>query len=234
MEAKAVQESLKSAFERWGRPQAMRFDNGRPWANPQSRVPSGLALWLKGLGVGLLFGRPRQCTDNGVVERVHGVLNAWVEPQTCRDREELARRLETFSRIQREAYLACEGGKRTRQQAYPSLWRVERPYRREDDQGLWQVSEVLAYVASFQFSRRVEKNGRIGVMTHEYPLGKAYAGEKVTVQLDPRACQWQIKNRHGEVLKVFPAQQFDYDTIAAMQMTYKHFKTKPTGVFKGA
>jgi hypothetical protein len=152
----------------------------------------------------------------------------------CRDRDELARRLDRFARIQREAYPACEGGKQTRQQTYPTLWQVERPYRREDDQALWQVAEVLAYVARFQFSRRVEKNGRVGVMTHEYHLGKAHAGEKVTVQLDPREGHWQIKNRDGEVLKAFPAQQFNYDTIAGMQMTYKHFKTKPADVFKGA
>lgn len=229
-----MQDSLKSAFEMWGRPQAMRFDNGRPWANPQSRVPTALALWLRGLGIGLLFGRPRQCTDNGVVERDHGVLNAWVEPETCQDRIELAARLARFSRIQREEYLACEQGKHTRRQTYPKLWQGERAYRREDDPSLWQVSEVLEYVAGFQFARRVEKNGRVGLMTHEYHLGKAYAGETVTISLDPSTCQWTIKNRDGEVLKRLAAQQFTYDTIAGMKLTYKHFKTKPCDVSEGA
>lgn len=224
MSASAVQASLRASFEQWGMPQVIRFDNGQPWANPQIRVPSALALWLVGLGIDLVFGRPRQSTDNAVVERCHGVLNAWVEPAHCLHLDDLAHKLHAFAQLQRTRYPACQGN--TRMHAFPELSHCQRPYHPQHERESWQLQRVLDYVARFTFARKVEKNGRITLMTEEYSLGRIYRYQTVSAALDPTTCQWVIRDRDGTVLKSFAAGQFAYDTIATMSMTLKAFKAK--------
>jgi hypothetical protein len=56
--AVAVQQTLRQVFARWGLPSYLRLDNGFPWGN-WNDLPTALALWLSGLGLGLIFNRPR-------------------------------------------------------------------------------------------------------------------------------------------------------------------------------
>lgn len=216
-------------FERWGLPQGLRFDNGQPWGGLHG--PTGLALWLCGLGIRLHFGRPSQSTDNAVVERCHGVLTSWVEPSTCATLSELAERLTTFAHLQRESYPACHGQPRC--QAYPTLSQPVRPYHPTQDPLLWQRDRVLVYVASFTFERTVEKNGRITLMAHEYSLSRKYSRQRVTLRLDPLTAHWLVSDRDGEVIGSFLAAQFTYDTIANLKMTFKDFKAKVADVSNG-
>jgi hypothetical protein len=205
-------------------PQVIRFDNGQPWATPQVRVPSVLALWLVGLGIDPAFGRPRQSTDNAVVERCHGVLNAWVEPTQCLNLHDLTHHLQAFAELQRTRYPACQGD--TRMHAFPLLSSCQRPYHRQHERETWQLQRVLDYVARFSFARKVEKNGRITLMTEEYTLGRAYRYQTVSVRLDPTTRHWVTHDRDGSILRSFAAGQFSYDTIATMRMTFKAFKAK--------
>jgi len=203
-------------FEQWGLPKTMRFDNGKPWAHPQSGVPTSLALWLVGLGIQVVFGRPRQSTDNAVVERSHGVLDGWVEPEQCLDQAHLAQQVAKFVHIQREIYPSCGG--LSRQQAYPDLDTPLRTYRREEDGRMWQRALVLDYVAQFRFTRTVEKIGRISHFMREYSVGRAYASQQVTIYLHVETEQWLVEDRYGELIARFDAEQFDYLTIAHMNL----------------
>jgi hypothetical protein len=77
-----VQAALRRAFARWGRPQALRVDNGTPWG-ATGGLPTERALWLLGLGVRVLCNPPRRPQRNGVVERSQGVGQRWGEPHSC-------------------------------------------------------------------------------------------------------------------------------------------------------
>jgi hypothetical protein len=232
VKAEAVQASLKRAFERWGRPQHMRFDNGKPWGNPQIRVPTALALWLVGLDIEPLFGRPRQSTDNAVVERGHGVLDAWVEPAQCADTKELSAHLDKFTHIQRETYPVKEG--KSRMELYPQLGRVVRQYDPEQEAQRWTLEAVFQYMARYIFTRTVEKNGRITIMTGEYYLGRQYRAQKVTVQLDVQWQQWVVKDRLGEIIAHFEPQQLNYTTLAGLTLSSRNRKgAKPHVVSDG-
>jgi hypothetical protein len=219
-----VQQYFQQTFETWGLPEVVRFDNGAPWAAPQSRTPTSLALWLVGLGIRLVFGRPRQSTDNAVVERSHGVLNGWVEPQTCADRFDLQQRLDHFVHIQRALYPDATGEARLTR--YPDLLTPLRRYHHHEDEQLWDLQRVWDYVATYHFSRTVEKNGRITLLTREYWIGRSYAAQKVTAFLDPKTGYWQIEDQRGEVVGQFPAQQLNYLTISTMNMTYRRGKSR--------
>ena len=190
IEPQAVQSAFREAFSQWGLPLSIRFDNGKPWGHPGSAVPTALALWLVGLGIRPLFGRPRQSTDNAVVERCHGVLNSWVEPQTCTHLTELTQRMSYFATMQREHYPFKE--KTSRLASFPDLTLNSRVYQTQQEKDVWKLETVLDYVARYTFTRTVEKNGRITLMTHEYSLGRKYRVQRVTARLDPQQKCWYI------------------------------------------
>jgi hypothetical protein len=227
-----VQKCLRQTLAQWGCPTAMRFDNGKPWGHPGMVVPTALALWLVGLGIQPMYGRPRQSTDNAVVERCHGVLEGWVEPKQCENRAMMEARLAYYVHLQREVYPLAEG--QSRLQQFPALARNPHRYQPEQEEAQWDLRRVLDYVAEYTFTRMVEKNGRMTLMTHEYSLGRQYRSQRVTAQLDPRLNVWVVKDRYGEVVARFPALQLNYRTIADMTLTHKHFKAKLDGARNGA
>ena len=202
----------------------MRFDNGKPWKHPSHAVPTALALWLVGLGIHPIFGRPRQSTDNAVVERSHGVLDSWVETPTCAHINQLVHRLNYFATIQRERYPVKENASRL--SSFPDLLLNSRTYGSQPELDQWCLDRVLEYVATYTFSRTVEKNGRITLMTYEYSLGRAYRSQQVSARLDIQQQQWIIKDRSGELITTFPALQLNYDTIESLRLTREHFRAK--------
>ena len=91
-----MQAALRDAFSRWGRPERFRVDNGTPWGSAGD-WPTDLALWLIGLGIGMVWNPPRRPQDNGVIERSQGTGKRWGEPATCADARELQRRLDAIN-----------------------------------------------------------------------------------------------------------------------------------------
>src|SRR5439155_19473554 len=116
--APSVRAQLRLWFGRWGLPGALRLDNGWPWGS-WSELPTALALWLAGLGVGLTFNPPRQPRFNGVVEKSHDTAARWAEPGRCDSPDELQRRLDEADWVQRQEY--PQAGGLSRAQLWPGL-----------------------------------------------------------------------------------------------------------------
>ena len=165
IEGQEVQQQLRNWFEQWGLPKALRVDNGSPWAT-QSDIPAALALWLMGLGVKVLLNRPRHCTDNGIVERDHGVLAAWVEAHKAVHLQQLQHQLDWAIAMQRERYPAL--ARQTRLQVYPDLLHNPRGYRREQEAQLWQIQRVYDWISSKVWTRQVDKVGRVSESVKSY------------------------------------------------------------------
>ena len=216
LSAKAVSEFLRDCFEQWGLPKAMRVDNGSPWAT-QSDVPSALALWLVGLGVKVLVNRPRHCTDNAIVERGHGVLAKWVEPQRVRDCQGLQAQLNWAIEMQRERYPAFKG--RSRLTVYPDLLKINRSYSREEEIINWQLQRVFDYLIFRLWQRRVDKAGQISFFSHAYSVGKAYVGKTVTIRLDSQNQEWLIESEQGQILKRYASQELSCERIFSFSLS---------------
>jgi transposase InsO family protein len=69
-----VQLVLESAFTEFGLPDAIRSDNGPPFASVGAGGLTPLAVWLLKLGIRLNRGRPGKPQDNGRLERFHRTL----------------------------------------------------------------------------------------------------------------------------------------------------------------
>jgi putative transposase len=70
--SQTVREAFERVFERHGLPEAIRSDNGAPFASVQAlHGLSRLSAWWMALGIDLERGRPSHPQDNGGHERLH-------------------------------------------------------------------------------------------------------------------------------------------------------------------
>ena len=201
-----VQAELRRCFKRWGRPASVRVDNGNPWGSCGD-LPTPLALWLIGLGIGVIWNPPRRPQDNGVVERSQGVAWNWAEPDRCHDVAKLQRRLDQEDRVQRECY--PYGAFPSRVEAYPSLRHSGRPYNMTWERAQWSWEVVLDQLAGVIMPRRVDCSGKIGLYHEKLYVGTAIRGWEVVVQFDAAAAMWMISDRRGVELCRRPLTQFN-------------------------
>ncbi len=213
-----VRSGLRRWFARWGLPGALRLDNGFPWGS-FSGLPPDLALWLAGLGLSLVWNPPRHKQANAVIERAHGVCQRWVEPHTCRDAAALQARLDHFTALQRERY--PHRGAPSRLDAWPALAAGGRPYDPAAEAALWDERRVWAFLAERVVLRRVDKVGRISLANRALGVGRAWAGQTVTVRLalDGDAPVWRIRDAQGALLRQHPAPELARDRILALDVS---------------
>lgn len=199
----------------WGCPERIRVDNGMPWGT-QSPLPSALGLWLVGLGIELIYGRPARSTDNAVVERSHGVLVNWVEPAQCVDFADCQQQLAWAVQTQRERYRLAN--RQTRRQTYPGLYANARPYQPEAEPQHWSLDRVRHYLARFHFQRKVECNGRITLFANQYSVGRQYARQHIEVHLDASTDEWVMCDEYGHELRRHPAKELSYEQISQLRL----------------
>lgn len=191
------------------------MDNGAPWGT-QSRLPSALGLWLVGLGINPSYGRPRQSTDNAVVERDHGVLAQWVEAGLCSDFEACQKRLAWAVVTQRERYRSPNGYSRAH--AFPDLFTNPRLYYPLNDPQTWQPERVAHYLSGFIFHRKVEISGQVTLFANTYSLGKRYARQTIQITFDPDTYQWIFIDEHAHLIRRHATKELFYERISQLQL----------------
>jgi hypothetical protein len=209
-----VQRALREAFARWGLPEQVRVDNGRPWAG-WSDLPPPLALWLVGLGVDLVVNPPGRPEHNGVVERSHRTAQAWAGPGSCASYEELQRRLDEADERQRQEYPYAGS---TRWQLYPGLRQARREYRPEREAEGWCLARVQRELEARVVVRQADCWGKISLYNRNVAVGRAARGRPVWVQLDPVENRWVIRDEQGRFLHGVAATEIDAERIRRLDV----------------
>jgi hypothetical protein len=176
-----------------------------------------LALWLIGLGVGMIWNPPRTPRRNGVVERSQGVGRDWAEPATCATAGQLQGRLDELDRIQREDYPAIGG--LSRRVAYPGLADSGREYRSGQEADQWDLGRVLGWLSENTVARRVDVNGKVSLYERCHWVGRAHVGRPVWVTLDPDTTEWVIMSEAGSVLKRVAASELTAERICRLSVS---------------
>jgi transposase InsO family protein len=220
---KDVQAQLRRAFRRWGRPERFRVDNGVPWGS-WGDLPTDLALWLIGLGMGVDWNPPRRPQDNGVVERSQGTAKRWAEPQACATAGELQRRLEEMDGIQRQEYPSVRG--RSRLEAFPQLAHSGRAYTPAWERGHWSLAAVVVHLAGYAVQRRVDKSGMVSLYNRNHYVGVIHRGTTVYVMFDPELREWVFADEKGQQLRRQPATEISRETIIGLKVTHRRKGTK--------
>jgi len=225
--ADAVRAVLRRWFAQWGLPDQMRLDNGHPWGSC-SDLPPDLVLWLLGLGVAPVWNPPGHKQGNAVIERDHGVCQRWVEPATCQRAQDLQARLDWASAMQRERYPYREG--RSRLAACPGLAHSGRPYDPTQEAQQFDERRVWTWLETRVLVRRVDKVGRISVANRPLGVGRAWAGQPVTVRLAvaDAAPVWRIRDGQGHLLRQHPAPELGRDRILALAVSHRPHPGQPS------
>lgn len=211
-----TQAQLRRAFARWGRPERLRVDNGVPWGS-WGDLPTDLALWLIGLGLGVDWNPPRRPQDNGVVERSQGTAKRWAEPGACDTARQLQRRLEEMDDIQRQEYPSLRG--RSRLEAFPQLVHSGREYSPAWERAHWSLIAVARHLAGYAVPRRVDKSGTVSVYNRNHYVAKVHAGKIVHVMFDPEAIEWIFADEKGQQLRSRPAAEISREAITGLMVT---------------
>jgi hypothetical protein len=196
----------------------VRVDNGAPWGSVGD-LPTDLALWLIGLGVEVIWNPPRRPQDNGVIERSQGTGKRWAEPHTCRDADELQRRLDDLDAVQRREYPSVAG--KTRIEAFPGLAHSGRPYDPAAEGSLWDRGAVARHLSGYTAVRRADPSGNVSVYNRNRYVGTGLKGRTVYVRLDPDEMAWVFQGRDGSCYRRQPADELSAERIIGLQVTHR-------------
>jgi transposase InsO family protein len=207
---------VRRTFTRWGLPGSIRVDNGSPWGST-GEWPTALALWLIGLGVGVIWNNPRRPQENGVIERSQGTADRWSEPWTCDSPRELQTRLERMDQLYREAYPYRAG--QSRAAIHPGLAHSGRPYSVESEDRLWDWSRVTAHLSDRIVVRRVDQSGLVSLYNRGHYVGKLHQGKDVYVTYDPELNEWIFTDATGCQVRSQPATQLTPERVKALTVS---------------
>ncbi len=110
--SETVRKSFEQLFERQGLPQAIRSDNGSPFASVHGLWGlSRLSAWWVVLGIDLERGRPGHPQDNGAHERMHKDISREIEAlgQSDQDTLNLWRQTFNYERPHEALGMRCPG-----------------------------------------------------------------------------------------------------------------------------
>ena len=190
--------AVNHCFEAEGLPRCIKIDNGEPLVYPSERdLPTLTVLWWIGLGIDVVYNKPRCPQQNGTVEGLQGICFRWSDPAQRASVEALQSAVNEANRIQRCVYRIRKEKYQTRIQLYPQLATNPRRFHLQ----AFVFDRVKQYLAQKVWQRKVKKNGCMKFYAKEIYIAQASAGQTVTVTYDPLEPQWIIRTANGTLLK---------------------------------
>jgi putative transposase len=180
--SQTVREAFERIFERHGLPQAIRSDNGAPFASVQAlHGLSRLSAWWVALGIDLERGRPAHPQDNGGHERLH---------------RDIARELEIMGQGATPEALEIWRQEFNRERPHEALGMRCPADLYRDSSRRYRAAEVeLSYPGMAM--RQVDKNGNLSWNKQKVFLTTSLAGWQVGLQ---RTSNGQLEIWFGRLL----------------------------------
>jgi transposase InsO family protein len=165
-----VQAIFEAAFREYGLPQAIRTDNGAPFASLAIAGLSRLALWWMKLGIVPERIQPAHPEQNGRHERMHLTLQQETMSPMAANRRAQQRRFDQFRREfnQQRPHQALD--MRTPDSCYASS---PRPYPARLPEPQYDTSMTV---------RRVAPGGQFSWKHHEVFVSETLQGERIALQ----------------------------------------------------
>ena len=195
---KAATRDVNQSFKKWGMPNRIKIDNGRPFIVPNSAdIPTLTVFWWVGLGIEVIQNTPCRPQENGIVECLQGIMCSWSNPKSQLDHQSLQQRLDDESDFQRNHYQMPAKQYKTRIELYPELENNSRAYNPE----LFKMKRVYSFLSKKIWQRTIKKSGQISLFGQPVYIGNQYAGEEITMTFDPIEKQWVFRKYDGTLLK---------------------------------
>jgi hypothetical protein len=187
-----VQQDCRVAFTQWGMPDAVQTDQASIFVDDDATpFPTQLTLWWIGLGIEHhLVSSPMR---NGCIERGHRTLDErTLIDQRFEDADELQGQVDAdWYELNAECPSRAKGcNGQPPLVAHPELLVPRRPYRPEWEPDLFDLKRVDDYLATQTWIRKVSARGQVSLGSQRYGLGKAWAGQTVSIRFDPEQRQF--------------------------------------------
>jgi transposase-like protein len=218
-----VLDAVRQNMTAWGKPRALSVDGGVHFlGRPQRQFPSRLELFCAGLGVAVVPIRPGRPTDHGAVERQHALCDAVLLGPAYADLAAAQAALDAHVALLNARFpsraRACGG--RAPLEAHPAARHSGRPYDPAREWRDFDLKAVDDLLAGWTWHRRVgAKTGQFSFADRNVSVGKAWAGQAVTLRFDPKDRQVVVyapgtrPKEVGPELKRFHCAAFDKETI---------------------
>jgi hypothetical protein len=203
-----VKQRLIEVFKRWGKPGAMRVDNGEPFGDPTAHATPALALWLIAMDVDMIWNKPHCPQQNGRVEKMQDTTARWAEVQQARNAAVLQQNLEQALCVQRGLYPVLRLSGQTREAAFPALHTSRRPYREED----FSIGRVYAFLCRRLYTRKVSGKGEIMQFGRLYNVGYCRRHQWVQLRLTANGKCWQVFVDY-QLIKELPADNLSAEHV---------------------
>ena len=162
-----VRKQFELWFKRYGRPEAIRVDNGPPFGSTGAGGLSALSVWWLGLGIGVEYIRPGQPQENGEHERMHRTLKAETTKPAAYSPAAQQRRFDTWVQ------------EFNQQRPHEALGQVVPQSLYQRSKRLYgQAEPAWAHEAHWAL-RRVRSDGQIKWQGRLRFIGEAFCGEQV-------------------------------------------------------
>lgn len=204
----ALRARLIETFERWGKPGALRVDNGAPFGDPTLSTTPVLALWCIAVDVDMIWNRPHHPEQNGRVEKMQDTTQRWAEAGSARDLGDLQEKLSEVLRLQRECYAVVRLNGKTRLEVFPNLATSRRPYAASD----FQLQRVHAFLCKKLYTRKVSADGSIVHYRQIHFLSWTLRRQWVQLRLKEDGSAWQVFSDY-KMIKELPATHLSEQNI---------------------
>ena len=183
---------LRRAFVRYGLPELISLDHDSVFYDNQtaSPFPTGLHLWLIGLGIEVRFIHKPPPAEHARIERTHQTLTQQaVIGQTFADVADL--QIMLTGRI---SFLNTHYPSRSLQgqaplTAFPQANQPQRPYRLEWEKEQLDMQRIYHYLAQGRWFRLTSTVGMFSLGAHRYNAGTKFAKQTLEITFDPQTYQ---------------------------------------------
>ena len=206
---------MQQRFEQWGLPGSIRVDNGKPFGDPQRCSIPELALWLTGLGIGVIWNRPRTPRDNAKVERMQATNSRWTEVEQCYSCSELQTKLDRAAVVQREHYQVRRLGRKSRKELYPELWTNNRTY---NAQTAFDINKVTTYLSQLSFVRKVNKKGVFNFYAQRVYVGYSHSNKTLCLRYDTVSNCFRLTDQSNTAIGYIQADNFSQEHILGLNV----------------
>lgn len=173
LDQRIVEDAFRQSVQKYGRPEAVFFDNGKQYRN------KWMARTCAKLGTRLLYARPYSPEAKGKIERLNRVVDDFLGEMALEKPQSLDQLNELFQVWLSECYLnkphSAFGERVTPQMAYQG---DKKPLHFLDSETI-----RLAFLHAEQ--RKVDKSGCISFQGKLYEVGVLFIGATVNVVYDP-------------------------------------------------
>jgi len=166
-----VRQRLTRIFQHYGLPQKMLMDNGSPWGSDKHHIFTPLTMWLIRQNIGIIHSRPFHPQTLGKDERFHRTFKAEIGQyciglslEQCQRRFDAWRKVYNFQRPHEAINMKVPA---ERYQPSPRQYIENLP--------------PIEYAPDDQV-RKVQQGGWISYQGKQYPIPKAFWGQRVAVR----------------------------------------------------